>query len=115
MAGCATSTSVMPPPWRPAHAGAAAVLGSPKQGAGEHGIHTQVFFVVALAATQVANVVGSVYLKASMAGRLPPHPVVFALYRELLAGVTAFDRWMGVFRWHCHVDVCTGESSCAGG
>lgn len=43
-------------------------------------------YIVALVAIQVANVVGSLYLKVAMNSPSPPHPVTFALYRELMAG-----------------------------
>jgi hypothetical protein len=46
----------------------------------------QSLFVGALIATQVANVVASIYLKVAMASTSPPHPVVFALYREIFTG-----------------------------
>lgn len=43
-------------------------------------------YIVALVVIQVANVVGSLYLKMAMNSSSPPHPVTFALYRELMAG-----------------------------
>lgn len=43
-------------------------------------------WMFALLSTQVANVVGSLYLKLAMVTPTPPHPVVFALYREVLTG-----------------------------
>ena len=53
---------------------------------GRAAAHTRIAFYVALATVQVANVGGSVYLKAAMANGHAPHSIVFALYRELLAG-----------------------------
>lgn len=47
---------------------------------------TRFAFMCALTVVQVANVGGSVYLKAAMANGHAPHSIVFALYRELLAG-----------------------------
>jgi hypothetical protein len=38
--------------------------------------------------SQVANVVGALYLKQAMQSSTPPHPVTFALYREVMAGAS---------------------------
>lgn len=44
-------------------------------------------WMAALIGTQIANVVGSLYLKLAMVTPTPPNPVIFALYREVLTGV----------------------------
>jgi hypothetical protein len=52
-----------------------------------HGItHIQAAFIGGLAGVQITGVIASIYLRAAMAGSQPPHPVVFALYREVIAG-----------------------------
>eukprot|EP00892_Ulva_mutabilis_P009714 jgi/Ulvmu1/7114/UM034_0020.1 len=59
--------------------------GSPKANAAT--ATPKYIWMLALACTQVANVVGSLYLKLAMVTPTPPHPVVFALYREVLTGL----------------------------
>lgn len=50
-------------------------------------------YIAALIVIQVAGVVGSLYLKVAMNSSQPPHPVTFALYRELLAGADHPTFW----------------------
>jgi hypothetical protein len=45
-------------------------------------------YILALVVSQVANVVGALYLKQAMQSSTPPHPVTFALYREVMAGAS---------------------------
>jgi hypothetical protein len=48
--------------------------------------NVQAAFLVGLGAVQIINVVASIYLRSAMGGAEPPHPIVFALYREVIAG-----------------------------
>lgn len=58
-------------------------------------------WMLALLGTQVANVVGSLYLKLAMVTPTPPHPVVFALYREVLTGAPVLSVCAALLHCDC--------------